>query len=139
MPPTLAAARNTTCGALALNHSNTAAWSRRSSSRRVAVTSSTFSRDSLRTSALPTMPRWPATKTVLRFSSNGSLAIGSLVLGILEIARNHVLHQLRKTCLRLPAELLPRLAGISNQQIDLGRAEIGGIDADQGLAGFLVD
>ena len=35
------------------------------------VSSSTSSRASRRTSAEPTMPRWPATKTVLPFSSNG--------------------------------------------------------------------
>src|ERR1700753_2984231 len=120
MPPTLAAARNTTFGFLLANHANTAAWSQRSSSRRPAVSNSTFSPASRRTSALPTMPRWPATKTVLPFSSNGTLAIGSLVLGLIEIAGDHILHQLRKARLRLPAEFLPRLAGIANQQIDLG-------------------
>src|SRR5271169_3606623 len=117
MPPTLAAARNTACGFFLANQSNTAAWSRRSSSARPAVRISTSSIASRRTSAAPTIPRWPATKTVLPVSSNGVLAIGDLPPGIREIARHHLLHQLRKARLRLPAEFLPRLAGVADQQI----------------------
>src|SRR5260370_9733836 len=85
------------------------------------------------------MPRCPATKTVLPFSSNGVLAIGNLAPGNLEIARHHFLDELRKARLRLPAELLPRLAGVADQEIDFGRAQIYGIAANQILAGFLVD
>ncbi|MEZ0078422.1 hypothetical protein ACVI8K_003384 [Bradyrhizobium barranii subsp. barranii] len=61
MPPTLAAARKITCGRVLANQSNTAAWLQRSTSRRSTVTSRTSSRASRRTSAAPTMPRWPAT------------------------------------------------------------------------------
>src|ERR1700756_4672322 len=139
MPPTLAAARNTACGFFLVNQSNTAAWSRRSSSARPAVRISTSSLASRRMMAAPTMPRCPATKTVLPFSLNGGLAISDLQSGLAQIARHHFLHELRKARLRLPAELLPRLAGIADQKIDLGRTEIGGIDADDGLAGFFVD
>src|SRR3984957_19384003 len=139
MPPTFAAARNTTCGRAFANQANTAAWSRKSTSLRPAVSSSTFSRASLRTSAAPTIPRCPATKTVLPFSSNGVLAIGDLPPGNRKVARHHFLDQLRKTRLWLPAELLARLAGVADQFIDFGGAEIYGIDANQRLAGLLFD
>src|SRR4051812_20642491 len=139
MPPTLAAARNTACGRLAANHLLTAAWSRRSTSLRLISSSSTPSRASLRVSAAPTMPRWPATKTVLPFSSNGVLAIGDLPPRDGKIARDHLFHELGEWRLRLPAELLVRLAGIADQNIHFGRAEIHRVDANDGLAGFLVD
>src|SRR5437870_361350 len=113
MPPTLAAARNTACGRLAANHLLTAAWSRRSTSERVIVWSSTFSRASRRVSAAPTMPRWPATKTVLPFSSNGVPAIGNLPLCNRQIARHHLFDKLGERRLRLPAELLVRFAGMA--------------------------
>src|SRR5882724_1359695 len=126
MPPTLAAARNTACGRLAANHLLTAAWSRKSTSERVSVWSSTSSRTSRRVNAAPTMPRWPATKTVLPFSSNGVLAIGDLPLCDCQIARHHLFDELGERRLRLPAELLVCLAGIADQKIDLGRTEIHG-------------
>ena len=117
--------------ACSANQPNTAAWSRRSTSLRPTVSSSTSSRASRRTSAAPTMPRCPATKTVLPFSSNGVLAIGDLPPRDREIARHHLLDQLGKARLRLPAELLARLAGVADQFVDFGRAEIGRIDANQ--------
>src|SRR5882724_3342290 len=85
------------------------------------------------------MPRWPATKTVLPFSSNGVLAIGDLPLCDCQIARHHLFDELGERRLRLPAELLVCLAGIADQKIDLGRTEIHRVDANDGLAGFLVD
>src|SRR5262245_47725913 len=124
MPPTLAAARMTTWGVLQANQSNTADWSRRSSSLRPTVKSSTSSCASRRVSAEPTMPRCPATKTVLPFSSNGFPAMGNLPSSGFEILRHHFLHDLRKACLRLPAELGPGLAGVADQDVDLGGAEI---------------
>src|SRR5260370_20964393 len=139
MPPTFAAARNPTCGRAFPNQRNTAAWSRKSTSLRLIVSSSTFSCASLRTSAAPTIPPWPATKTVLPFSSNGVLAMGNLPPGNRQIARHHFLDQLRKARLRLPAELLPRLAGVADQLVDLGGTKIRRIDANDGLARFLVD
>src|SRR5664279_825991 len=143
IPPTFAAARNTTCGRLPANHLNTAAWSRRSSSLRVAVSSSTFSDASRRVSAAPTMPRCPATKTVLPFSSNGVsngiLAIGNLPPRDRQIARYHFLDQLRKTRLRRPSQFFPRLAGVADQFIDFGGTEIGRVDANHGLAGGRID
>src|SRR3954447_22774079 len=115
MPPTLAAARNTACGRLAANHLKTAVWSRRSTSSLVTVSSSTFSRASRRTSAEPTMPRCPATKTVLPFSSNGIPAIGDLPPGDVDIAGHHFFDEVGESGLRLPAELGLRLAGIADQ------------------------
>src|SRR5580704_8241762 len=139
MPPTFAAAINTACGRFSANQPNTAAWSRRSTSRRPRVSSSTFSCASRRTSAAPTIPPCPATKTVLPFSSNGVLAIGDLPPGDRKIAVDHFLDQLRKARLRLPAELFAGLAGVADQEIDLGGAKIHRIDANHRLAGFPVD
>src|SRR5665213_2576364 len=139
MPPTLAAARNTACGRLAANQPDTAAWSRRSTSLRGTVSSSTSSCASRRISAAPTMPRCPATKTVLPFSSNGILAIGGLPPGGRKIARDHFLHQLDERRFRFPAEFCARLGGVADQLIDFGGAEIGRIDPNQRLAGFPVD
>src|SRR5665213_303752 len=139
MPPTFAAARNTACGRFLATQPNTAAWSRKSTALRPTVMSSTSSRASRRTSADPTMPRWPATKTVLPFSSNGVPAIGDLPPGNRQIAVHHLLDQLGERRFRLPAELGARLAGVADQKIDLGGAEIDGIDPHQRLAGFPVD
>src|ERR1700693_4579252 len=139
MPPTFAAARNTACGRACANQANTAAWSRKSTSPRPTVSSSTFSLASRRTSAPPTMPLCPATKTVLPSSSNGVLAIGDLPPRNREISRHHLLDQLREARLRFPAELIARLAGVADQKIDFGGTEIHGIDAPNGLAGCCVD
>src|SRR5205085_1181696 len=111
----------------------------RSSSPCTAVCSVTSSRASLRTSADPTMPRWPATKTVLPFSSNGRLAIGDLPPRGPEVGGHHLLDEFAERGLRLPAEFSLRLAGIADQKIDLGRAEICWIDPHQSCTGFLVD
>src|SRR5436190_24130633 len=123
IPPTFAAARKTTCGRFAANHAETPARSRRSSSRCATVSSSTPSRASRRTNAAPTIPRWPATKTDLPFRSNGIFAIGNLPPGGRKIARHHFLDELRDARLGLPADLLARLAGIADQEIDFGRTE----------------
>src|SRR5882757_11015668 len=139
MPPTFAAARNTACGRLPANHPVTAAWSRKSTSLRLTVSSSTSSCASLRISAAPTIPPCPATKTVLPFSSNGGLAIGNLPPGNRKVAGHHFLDELGERRFRLPAELLARLAGVADQLIDFGGAEILGIDPNHGLAGFAVD
>src|SRR5581483_3220435 len=90
-----------------------------------------------RVSAEPTIPRCPATKTFLPFRSNGIFSIGNLTPGDLDIAGYHLPHEVGKTGLWLPAEFLPRLAGIADQQIDLGGAEILGIDANHGVPDFV--
>src|SRR3984957_5770353 len=131
MPPTFAAARNTTCGRLPANQPNTAAWARKSTSLRATVCNSMSSCASLRPSAAPTFPPCPATKTVLPFNSNGIPAIGGLPPGNIEIACHHLLDELGKGGFRLPAKLLARLAGVANQLVDLRGAEINRIDANQ--------
>src|ERR1700722_2384622 len=85
------------------------------------------------------MPRWPATKPRLPFRSNGVLAIGHLAPGDREIAGHHLLDEVGEARLRFPAELLVGLAGVADQKVDLGGAEIDRINTDQRLAGFLVD
>src|ERR1700704_1342021 len=103
MPPTLAAARNITCGRAFASQPNTAAWSRKSTSLRLTVSSPTSPRESRRISAAPTIPPCPATKTVLPFSSNGVLAIGGLPARDHQIACDHFLDELGERRLRLPA------------------------------------
>src|SRR5216683_1238394 len=66
------------------------------------------------------MPRWPATKAVLPFSSNGTFAIGNLPACGCEVGRYHLLDELGKWGFRLPTELFARLAGIADQKIDFG-------------------
>src|SRR5579863_1718852 len=85
------------------------------------------------------MPRWPATKTRFPFRSNGVLAIGYLSPCNFKVARDHLLDEVGEARLRLPTELLERLRGVADQEIDLRRAEILRIDANDGLAGFPVD
>src|ERR1700683_1266092 len=113
MPPTFAAARNPACGRFLANQSDTATWLRRSTSLCGTVRSSTPSVASRRTSAPPTIPLWPATKTRLPLSSNGVLAIGHLTPGDCKIAGHHLLDEVGEARLRLPAELLVRLAGVA--------------------------
>src|SRR5260370_18591982 len=88
---------------------------------------------------LQAVRRSPPPTTVLHCCTTGILGMGSLALANRASARHHFLDELRKARLRIPAELLPRLAGVADQEIDFGRAEIYGIDANQSLAGFLVD
>src|ERR1700752_1910736 len=76
---------------------------------------------------------------VLPFSSNGRFAIGGLPPGFFEIARDHLLDHLGEGRFGLPAELLPRLAGVTAEKIYFGRPEIDRIDPDQGLAGLHID
>src|SRR5262245_36170360 len=52
---------------------------------------------------------------------------------------DHVGHQGIKAYLVPPAELGARLAGVAEQRINLGGAEIAWIDLDERLAGRLVD
>src|SRR3984893_1500636 len=163
MPPTRAAATMTTSGRLSRSQSWVSACRTRSSARRSAVSTSQRSEASRRTSAAPTMPRWPATKTRLPLSSNGSaVAAGSRVTKwfsnvawrrtsvmpidalllqphLLAVAVDHRLDEVLKARLVTPAKLLVRLAGIAEQKIDLGRAEIARINFDQDFSGLGVD
>src|SRR5215471_21275767 len=57
----------------------------------------------------------------------------------LEVGFDHFLDQLLERGAMPPAELGPRLRGVAEQRIDLGRTEIARIDLDQHLAGRSVD
>ena len=58
----------------------------------------------------------------------------------LEVAGDHFLDQFgERRDLGLPAELVARLGGIAEQQVDLGRPEVARVDPDHGLAGLGVD
>ena len=65
MPPTVPAATKTACGRIAARQSSTSACRLRSTASRAAVTVSQPSVARRRSSAFPTMPRWPATQTRL--------------------------------------------------------------------------
>src|SRR5215470_3766763 len=162
MPPTRAAATMTTSGRLSRSHSCVSACRARSSTRRSAVSTSQRSDASRRTSAAPTIPRWPATKTRLPARSNGSVLAAALIIEpfsdvagkrpsvmpvyallfqphLRAIAVNHFRNQIDKARLVAPAEPLARFARIAEQNIDLGRTEIARIDFDQNLSGLGID
>src|SRR6266436_4159931 len=137
IPPTVAAAMMTTSGRCAFIQSSTGCWRRRSTSGRPMVKLSQPSRARRRTRALPTMPPWPATKTRRPTSAKGSaLAVFALMLLAHrhQVGRHHLGHQFAETGLVAPAELGARLRRIAQQEIDLRRAEISGIDGNQHIA-----
>src|SRR5262249_13897256 len=142
MPPTVAAATMTMSARFAASQSSTGCWRRRSTSSRPAVRSSQPSRTSRRSSAPPTMPRWPATKIRLPASWKGSAtAEGALMLlsHAHQIGSHHLPDKVLEAGLVAPAELGPGLGRVAMQIVDLGRAEIARIDRDQDLAALGVD
>src|SRR5262249_4744406 len=136
-----AAAMITTSGFCAFIQSSTGCWRRRSTSARPAVSVAQPSPARRRTMALPTMPRWPATKT-RRPASSKPLGLAALALMLLahglEVARDHFRNELAEAGLVGPAEFLAGLARIAQQEIDLRRAEIARVDRDQDLAGLAI-
>ena len=87
----------------------------------------------LRTSADPTMPRWPATHTRRPSSRNcevGAIA-GLLRLAPCQIGIDHLGDQPGKVRPVLPAELLVRLRGIAEKEVDFGRTEVTWVDGDE--------
>src|SRR3982074_3813437 len=74
-----------------------------------------------------------------RFQIRRVFAIVNLPARNRKVAGHHFFDPLREACLRLPTELFARLAGVADQEIDFGGAEIYGIDANDRLAGFPVD
>src|SRR5690348_17546932 len=126
MPPTRAAAMNTACGRLVVIQASTAdAW-RRSQSTCVTVRISHCSAANRRTSASPTRPRWPATQTRL-FCSAYSEFVGIVGVSAFErpsIGFDHFGNQLLEAGLVAPAEPLPGLFRVSEQQVDLGWAVV---------------
>src|SRR5262249_4595897 len=152
IPPTRAAASSTASGRCSSNQRSTACWSRRSTVSRLAVRIRHFSSTNRRTSAEPTMPRWPATKmrrppsanmdrrAMLstaprrRRTSSGvdkpGLAHRHLAPREVDVVLNHHLNQLFEINPRFPAEYLARLCRISTQRVDLSWPEIAPIDLD---------
>src|SRR4029453_6877008 len=74
-------------------------------------------------------------------SSFGGLAAERVVLALhrVEVARHHLLDQLRERRGVPPAELVARLRRVAEQELDLGRAEVTPVDLDQHLAALRVD
>ena len=102
---------------------------------RSAVRISQPSRASRRTSAAPTMPRWPATQTRLPSERVDRLTRDGPVVAPLLLRRRPARSAATisatssaKLVLWRPAELVARLGGIAQQLVDLGRAEVARID-----------
>src|SRR5438552_2670206 len=94
-----------------------------------------------RTSADPTMPRWPATHTRRPSSRNcevGAIA-GLLRLAPFEIGIDHLGDQPGKVRPVLPAELLVRLRSIAEKEVDFGGPEVTGVDGDEDGACLAVE
>src|SRR6202012_4100994 len=91
-----------------------------------------------RTMADPTMPRGPATQTRLPDSEKmGLLGIAPLVpIDVYEILPNHFGAQVLPVRLVPPTGLGVSLGRVADQQLDLGRPEIAGIDLHEDTAGF---
>src|SRR5580700_8634692 len=136
MPPTLAAARKIASGRAAAIQACVGSCRRRSRSPRPTVRISQSSRASRRTSAWPTMPRWPATHTRLPFSGNTALVgIAPLFLRHDDhVLGDHLLAEGAPVGLVLPAELGLRLGGVADKEVDLRRAEVAWVDLDQHAA-----
>src|SRR5438552_5582218 len=148
MPPTRAAARITASGRSAAKKSRTAACEVRSSSACGRVRSLNPPRfSSARTIAEPTMPPWPATKSLTAFTGEAprrslvivvcgeAMLLHELVaLGGLEVLAHHLGDELGEADLRRPAELRERIARIAEERIELGRPEVARIDRDDAAA-----
>src|SRR5579859_1640418 len=145
MPPTRAAARITASGLSAAKKSRTAACDTRSSSRCPRVRSfPPPRRSSARTIAEPTIPEWPATKTLPAFKGKPAwrsllvVVVGGeamllhelVALGRLEVLAHHLGDELGEADARRPAELRARLAGVAQQARDLRRPEIPRVHRD---------
>src|SRR5436190_17934553 len=137
MPPTVAAATMATSGRVSASQASGSAWRRRSTRSRPAVTTSQPLPASRRSSAEPTVPRWPATPTRRPASRNGSVAgvtAPPLAVDGGKVGLDHLGDQRREAGGVAPAQPGRRLARIAEQEIDLGRPEVARIDAHQGVA-----
>src|SRR6476660_3040132 len=139
MPPTRAAARKIACGRTSRIQRSSCSARRRSTVSRGEVTTSQPSRARRRTIALPTSPRWPATQTrLLRSVKDGFMACSGYSQDR-TVVLDHFGDQLLEAGAVAPAEFGDRLGRIAEQQVDLGRTAIGGIERYQRLAGALAD
>ena len=80
--------------------------------------------------------------TIQSFTIHNSLfsPIGPfLPLRLFQVGIHHHLHELIEARFQLPPQLALGLGGIAQQQVDLGRTEVSGIDPDHDLAGLRVD
>src|SRR5918992_2721439 len=87
-------------------------------------------RVSSRATAKPTIP---PPMTARSHSAGGAPISAGLLLRYsapeeLEVCIDHQTDHLFKACARLPTELLPRLGGVADQMLDLGRTQEAGID-----------
>src|SRR5690242_14371526 len=127
----------TTSGRASVIHASSSAWRRRSTRSRPAVTTSQPVPASRRSSAEPTIPRWPATQTRRPASRNGSVAgVTAPLLAVDggEVGLDHLGDQCFEAGGVAPPQLRRRLARVAEQEIDLGRPEVARIDAHQGVA-----
>src|SRR5919106_2167305 len=89
-------------------------------------------RVSSRATAKPTIP---PPMTARSHSAGGAPISAGLLLRYSapeerEVCIDHQTDHLFKACARLPTELLPRLGGVADQMLDLGRTQEAGIDPD---------
>src|SRR5918996_4311718 len=141
IPPTRAAATMATSGRVRWAKASVGSWRRRSSSEEAAVIRFPIdSRWSRRTTAEPTMPRWPATHTRLPERSKGTVTLGCGLRqspGLIEcqplqaeVVLDHAIDQLREAHLRFPPELGPGPGRVGAQLLHLERPEVSGIQLD---------
>ena len=131
IPPTRAAAMNTTSGRSVAKKLVTCAWFVRSSSSRPRTSRCRHpSASSRRMIAEPTMPRWPATKT-RAFSSPGSSLLMVIEDGIAfacdegiplcksQVGLHHLGDKSLDGCACRPPEFLPCLGRITEKRVNL--------------------
>ncbi len=90
-----------------------------------------------RTSADPTMPRWPATQTRCPSSRNCEVGCNIALFRPLhrdEIGIDHLGDEPGKVGPVLPAELLSRLRGVAQKEVDFGRTEVPRVDFHEDLS-----
>src|SRR5579871_2769496 len=136
IPPTRAAARKIASGRALAIHLSVGSCRRRSRSTRSTVSTSQSSLARRRTSARPTIPRWPAIHTRLPCSGKrASVGKVRLLLGRRdEVLGHHLLAELSPVGFVRPSEALARLRGVAPQNLDFGRPEVARIDLDEHTA-----
>src|SRR5690606_9687491 len=91
-----------------------------------------FSLARRRTSAEPTIPRWPATQTRLPPSSNISgIARDDIGAHHCEVGLHHLACQFAHACFMRPTELFARLGRVTEKHVDFRGAEIARVHLDE--------
>src|ERR1035438_3481583 len=135
MPPTVAAARNTTSIFRSPVQASTSAWRSKSSSLREAVAISQLSRASRRTIADPAIPRCPATHTRQPVKSKLLMPNPSHMRfpgDHFQIRSQHFRNQFGKRHRMLPPENPVRFRGVALEQVDFSRPEVAADNSPQG-------